>query len=103
MDSSVSPTASVAASDLVLWYPRAKAYPSSSFPHPGLWLALEGYAFPIRGRSQFPQLLRLAPDLRGKLEAFKERDINSAWSWYVQTTRKVTPNDFKLLTRHGAS
>jgi hypothetical protein len=39
--------------------------------------------------------------LRAKLDAFKNRDPESAWAWLVQGTRIVTEHDFHLLT--GAS
>lgn len=37
--------------------------------------------------------------LRGELEAFNGRDLNSSWAWFVQTTREITTHDFELLTR----
>lgn len=37
--------------------------------------------------------------LRSKLDAFKKSDLNKAWAWFVQATRKITEHDFKLLTR----
>jgi hypothetical protein len=37
--------------------------------------------------------------LRGKLDAFKKSDLNKAWAWFVQATRKITEHDFKILTR----
>lgn len=36
--------------------------------------------------------------LRSKLDAFKNRELNKAWAWFVQATRKITENDFKVLT-----
>jgi len=38
-------------------------------------------------------------NLRMQLDAFKERDPEQGWAWFVQATRKVSPHDFKLLTR----
>jgi len=37
--------------------------------------------------------------LRDRLGPFKGRDPSNAWSWFVQSTRKISPNDFKVLTR----
>jgi len=37
--------------------------------------------------------------LRSQLDAFRGRDPNKSWAWFVQTTRKITEHDFLLLTR----
>ncbi|NLI98446.1 EVE domain-containing protein [bacterium] len=37
--------------------------------------------------------------LRTNLDAFKDKDPNQAWSWFVFTTRKITKHDFELLTK----
>lgn len=37
-------------------------------------------------------------DLRSQLDAFKRRDSNKTWAWFVQATRKITEHDFKVLT-----
>lgn len=38
-------------------------------------------------------------DLRARLDAFNDKDPTSTrWSWFVQVTREVSENDFKLLT-----
>jgi len=37
--------------------------------------------------------------LRSQLDAFRDRDPNKGWAWFVQATRKVTEHDFLLLTR----
>jgi len=37
--------------------------------------------------------------VRAKLKAFKDKDpTTTIWSWFVQCTRKISENDFKLLT-----
>jgi hypothetical protein len=36
--------------------------------------------------------------LRSQLDAFKRRDSNKAWAWFVQATRRITEHDFKVLT-----
>jgi hypothetical protein len=38
-------------------------------------------------------------NLRMQLDAFKGRDPEQGWAWFVQATRKVSPHDFALLTR----
>lgn len=39
--------------------------------------------------------------LRGRLDAFKDRDINQSWAWFVQATRSITAHDFGVLTGQG--
>jgi hypothetical protein len=41
----------------------------------------------------------LNPSLRQQLDAFKGRDPDRPWAWFVQATRKVSPQDFHLLTQ----
>ncbi len=37
--------------------------------------------------------------IRAKLDAFKDKDPTATiWSWFVQCTRKLTENDYKILT-----
>ena len=38
--------------------------------------------------------------LRNRLEAFKGKDVNKPWSWFVQVTRKISERDFAVLTRN---
>lgn len=40
----------------------------------------------------------LTPALRTQLDGFKDRSTARYWSWFVQTTRKVTREDFMKLT-----
>jgi len=40
-------------------------------------------------------------NLRMALDAFKKRDPEQVWAWFVQATREVTRHDFCLLTRRG--
>ncbi|MGD1713454.1 hypothetical protein [Dapis sp. BLCC M172] len=42
----------------------------------------------------------LDEDLRNKLDAFLGREDRSNWSWFVQATRKISANDFRVLTRN---
>lgn len=37
--------------------------------------------------------------IRVKLDAFKERDPDRSWAWFVQATRKISQHDFEILTR----
>jgi hypothetical protein len=38
-------------------------------------------------------------ETRTKLDAFKDRDANKPWAWFVQGTRAITEHDFHTLTR----
>lgn len=38
-------------------------------------------------------------NLRSKLDAFRGRDPNKPWGWFVQATRRISAYDFKILTR----
>lgn len=38
--------------------------------------------------------------VRAKLETFQNRDLNRPWGWFVQATRRISANDFDILTRH---
>lgn len=38
-------------------------------------------------------------ELRSQLDAFKDKDINKLWAWFVQSTKKITEHDYGLLTR----
>lgn len=40
-------------------------------------------------------------DLRAQLDAFKDKDPHeSNWAWFVQSTKKISEHDFKLLTKN---
>jgi hypothetical protein len=36
--------------------------------------------------------------LRNQLDAFKGRERDKSWAWFVQATRRISERDFKLLT-----
>lgn len=38
-------------------------------------------------------------ELRGQLDAFKGKESNKPWSWFVQSTHRISQKDFKTLTR----
>jgi len=38
-------------------------------------------------------------ELRQKLDAFRGKDPNKSWAWFVQATRKINKNDYGILTR----
>jgi len=37
--------------------------------------------------------------VRQQLDAFRGRDPDKSWAWFVQATRKITEHDFRVLTR----
>ena len=37
--------------------------------------------------------------LRATLDAFKGKDANKNWAWYVQATNKISKHDFNILTQ----
>lgn len=37
-------------------------------------------------------------EVRAQLEAFEKRDLNKSWGWFVQATRRISRNDFNVLT-----
>lgn len=39
--------------------------------------------------------------LRSRLEAFEDREPDKSWAWFVQSTRKISEHDFRVLTRQG--
>ena len=39
------------------------------------------------------------PDLRSQLAAFRGRDPDKSWAWFVQSTRRLSEHDFRALTR----
>jgi hypothetical protein len=40
--------------------------------------------------------------VRSRLDAFRGRDLNKSWAWFVQSTRKITEHDFGILARRQA-
>jgi hypothetical protein len=37
---------------------------------------------------------------RNQLDAFRDRDPNKSWAWFVQATRRISQHDFEILIRH---
>lgn len=38
--------------------------------------------------------------IRNQLDAFRDRDPNKSWAWFVQATRRISQHDFEILIRH---
>jgi hypothetical protein len=66
----------------------------------------------IRYSKEYPYTLRLQDrttyaenpiildaNLRRRLDAFRGRDPDKSWSWFVQATRRISENDFRTITR----
>lgn len=51
----------------------------------------------------FEQPVILDAQLRAQLDAFKGRDPEGPWAWFVQGTHKVSDHDFVVLTRGYAA
>ncbi|MHB8927665.1 MAG: EVE domain-containing protein [Bacillota bacterium] len=43
----------------------------------------------------------LSPDIRSRLDAFKDRDQSKPWAWFVQGTGRLSKHDYFLLTQQG--
>lgn len=52
-----------------------------------------------RARYFFKNPMPIDSHLRLRLDAFRGRDPDRAWAWFVQGARPVTRHDFELLTR----
>jgi hypothetical protein len=50
-----------------------------------------------RGYEQTPIVIDAT--VRQQLDAFRGRDPEKSWAWFVQATRTITEHDFRLLTR----
>lgn len=42
----------------------------------------------------------ISAEARNSLDAFRGRDPNKPWAWFVQATHKLTEHDFNLLIKH---
>lgn len=40
--------------------------------------------------------------LRAQLDAFRDKDLNRSWAWFVQATRRISQHDFEMLRRKQA-
>lgn len=56
------------------------------------------YRVPLKNVRWLPRPIPLDKDLRIQLDAFKGRNPNGIWAWFIQSTRNVTEHDFRLLT-----
>jgi len=69
----------------------------------------------VRDSERYPWVFKLADTktylenpividaaLRAKLDAFRGKDPNTSWAWFVQATRKISSHDFDMLVRGGS-
>ncbi|MBI2957186.1 MAG: EVE domain-containing protein [Acidobacteria bacterium] len=45
--------------------------------------------------------IQITEQVRSRLSAFKDRDLAKGWAWFVQTTSRLTGEDFDVLTGQG--
>jgi EVE domain len=73
-------------------------------PHP-LIVEREKYAWTFRLNDAVLYLdkpIVITADVRSGLDAFRGRDPNNPWAWFVQATHKLTEHDFNVLVRSKA-
>ena len=75
-------------------YPEKKSSNAIRDPERYPWLFSLG-----NNRTYIDSPVIIDAALRAKLDAFKNRDPNKPWSWFVFTTRKISENDFRILTK----
>ncbi len=84
----------VAAHARVRTRPQKKEHPSVRDP--------EGYPWVFEveePKLYYDEPVAIDAELRSRLNAFEGRDPNRRWGWFVQATRKISKDDFELLTR----
>ena len=58
------------------------------------------YTFPVQDQRFYPENpVVVDATVRQQLDAFRGRDPDKSWAWFVQATRKITEHDFGVLTR----
>lgn len=78
-------------------YPEKKSSSAIRDPERYPWLfSLE------KNRTYIDNPVIIDAALRAKLDAFKNRDPNKPWSWFVFSTRRISENDFRILTRENS-
>jgi hypothetical protein len=63
----------------------------------------EAYKVPLAEITWLDPAPVLDAALRSQMDAFKGKDPGSVWSWLVQSTRRITRDDFFRLTGHPSS
>lgn len=57
------------------------------------------YKVPLTNVRWLPEPIPFDESLRSQLDVFRERSPSAPWSWFIQSTSKVSEHDFRLLTR----
>lgn len=77
--------------------PERKKHPKVHEPDKYPWIFKVGKA-----KFYLDEPVIIDADLRGQLDAFKGKDSSKPWSWFVFAARKISKNDYELLTAdHG--
>jgi len=77
-----------AATELV----SANEWPGPNPPHEAT------YKLPLEAVKWLEPPLKLDAACRAKLAAFEGRDVNGIWSWFVQTSRRLSLADYSMLS-----
>lgn len=81
----------------VISIPEKKSHPKVRHPERYPWVfSLDKVVL------YFDDPIVIDADTRSHLDAFRDRDPNKSWAWFVQATRKITEHDFGVLTRREA-
>jgi hypothetical protein len=78
----------------VISKPEKKPHPKVRHPDKYPWIFRVGQA-----KLYVNNPVIIDAEVRAKLEAFQNRDLNKSWGWFVQATRSISRNDFNILTR----
>jgi len=78
----------------VMSKPEKKPHPKVRHPDKYPWIFRVGQA-----KLYVNNPVIIDAEVRAKLEAFQNRDLNKSWGWFVQATRSISRNDFNILTR----
>lgn len=77
----------------VMSYPKREPNPRARDPESFPWTFRLGS---VNLYLDAPIVINAA--LRSRLDGFEGRDPNKSWGWFVQATRSVTEQDFRVLT-----
>jgi predicted type IV restriction endonuclease len=77
--------------------PASELVSIGEWPGPGPF-AEDALKVPLANIHWLEKPVEVSVGLRGNLEAFRGKDMSRPWSWLIQTTRRISEHDFKLLT-----
>jgi hypothetical protein len=80
----------------VMSRPEKKPHPRVSHPDKYPWTFRVGEA-----TLYLDDPVIIDAEVRAKLQAFQDRDLDKSWGWFVQATRRISANDFDILTRRS--